>query len=310
VTGAVSTPDQSPDDAPLFERSGSTTRTVLRRVVAVLLSLFIIGFLFVSATFHAAVTLVGTPANTANTFLAVVDSSSVPKAIAAQAVAAIANNAPANDQQKIMKDELSLETVFTQTLVSAKVTKVVRNDIDMIWGAYQSGSPLTLPLTNLVEDFLLPLHASLSSVPANWHDYANTSPGSFTITMERHTPVGSEHSYALFAWILSIAGVLGAVLVARFMVRHRPLQLIYIGLVVGIPGVLLFGLGRSNGDVQNYFKNLSPVTKAVLTPVLGRVGTDVMDQGAILMVVAAGIILIWGGIRLIRTGRTAPISAT
>jgi len=121
--------------------------------------------------------------------------------------------------------------------------------------------------------------------------------------IRRSTGVGHLRNYQVLAWIFTLVGILGALVVARFLLRHRPVKLIGVFVMIGLPGLgaALLGFGIHNAASNKKFNaSDNPLYAAVLKALLGRVGTVVSEQGLLLVVVALGVILVWGGWWLIR----------
>jgi hypothetical protein len=211
----------------------------------------------------------------------------------------------------ISADAPALEAVIRSTIASAPVRSLLRTDVTEIYSDLKNRVPGTINLQPLVQQFLTPLHAANANISATPATYAT----SYLWHIRRPPGGGNFTGLGRWGWILTLIGLLGVILVTRFLLRHRWVKMLGLFLTVGIPGIFLALIGASAAKrASNIHVNSSdnPIYVAVLKGVLRRAGTVLEGQGLILIVIAAALMLIWSGIWMItgrRTGGAQPATS-
>jgi hypothetical protein len=296
--------NEGPPGAPEYRDPLVTGGNIARRVVAVLLCLLMMAVLAISALLHAAYTVVGTPAGASDAFVAVVTSNSVAPVIAVAALKDISAKSPAPVQQVIAANTASLEAVIVTTIHSSAVQTQLRSDMNVAYRDFTSGTGGDVNLAPLVGLFTTQLHAANPDIPAS----PAALNANLVLTIQPRPKVKVGSGLNLWAWILTAVGLLGTVLIARFLIRHKNIQLLAVGLVIGIPGIVLLSAGHA-ANRTNWHHYTSATGQIILVNTVHHIGSVVADQGLVLIVAAAAIIVIWIGIRLVRHS-PSPSAAT
>lgn len=297
------------NEAPVFVRGHSGAGDIFRRIAAVLVAIVMAVILFISAFMHAGNTLFSNETSTANQAVSAISTNTAKTDIADAVMTDIESANPGTARTSILAHAAALESVIRSEITAAPVRSMVRTLVDRIYTDMRTGTADTINLQPLVQQFLTPLHAADSAVSNVPTVYAT----SYLWHIRKSTGVGRLRKYQVLSWILTLVGIIGALVVARFLLRHRPVKMIGIFVMIGLPGlaVALFGFGIHNAASNKKFNaSDNPLYAAVLRGLLGRAGTVVSDQGLLLVVVALGVMLLWGGWWLIRRQATPqPVGA-
>ena len=286
--------------------TSSLVRTFFRRVAVVLLSLLLIALLLASSGLRAANALVGTSRDAANSFLSLVTAEGVSSAIAHAALTDVGRHSSPSVAQHIAAHERVLTSTIVRTINDPAVQKLISRDVQLAYDEVRSGTGGVVDVAPLVAMFTRQLHAVDPSIPAT----PPTFHANYVLTIQPRPPLTFLRSLAAASWFLSTLAVVGAVLVARFLVRGRTLQLVLVALIVGFPGVALTLVGARSG-VFSQPRHVADGTGRVVTQqIFDRLGATLAAQGELLVVAALGIILLWLGLRLVRREPSAAMTVT
>lgn len=297
----------------------STAATVFRRIGAVLLGLVMIVLLIFGSVIRVAHDLVGTPSGSSTILLAVVQNNTTATAIATQVVKQVEDDSSPANATIIANNAAALEQTVITTIESAPISTQVRADVTQLWNLADSGDAGTVNFRPIVTTVLDAMHATNAAVSTDACTYTTnpacsaTNNAGFQLTLKSHSALNLNSRTNVLAWVFTLLGIIGALLLARFMVRHRSLQLTFVGLVIGVPALMLLAIGGSLKNAASRFHNSSAVANSVIDAALNRVGKSVTNQGLLLLIVTLAVLAIWGGYRLVRRDQKpapAPTSPT
>lgn len=298
------------NEAPGLVSGQTGASDIFRRIAAVLAAIVIAVVLFLSVLGHAGNSLLSSKTSVANLTVTAISTNTAKADITNAVMTDIEAANPATARTSILAHAAALESDVRTEITAAPVRSIVRADVERIYTDLRTGTADTINLQPLVQPFLTTLHQTdpaVSDVPAT---YAT----SYLWHIRKSTGIGRARKLQPLAWILTLVGLLGALVVTRFLLRHRPVKLIGIFVMIGLPGVAaaLLGLGVSRAASRRGVNGSNNhLYAAVLKALLGRVGSVVSDQGLLLFVVALGVMLVWGGWWLIRRQATPqPVAAT
>lgn len=298
------------NEAPGLVSGPTGAGDIFRRIAAVLAAIVIAVVLFLSVLGHAGNSLLSSKTSVANLTVTAISTNTAKADITNAVMTDIETANPATARTSILTHAAALESDVRTEITAAPVRSIVRADVERIYTDLRTGTADTINLQPLVQPFLTTLHQTdpaVSDVPAT---YAT----SYLWHIRKSTGIGRARKLQPLAWILTLVGLLGALVVTRFLLRHRPVKLIGIFVMIGLPGVAaaLLGLGVSRAASRRGVNGSNNhLYAAVLKALLGRVGSVVSDQGLLLFVVALGVMLVWGGWWLIRRQATPqPVAAT
>lgn len=288
----------------MFERSGSGGGVWLRRIAAILVAIVLSAVLFFSGVFHASSTLLSSKSSTSDQFVSAVTTASAENDIANAAIPLIEENSTPSNEVNISENTPLLEGVIKSTIATAPVQSILKADVSELWSDLKSGNPGTINLAPLIQPFLTAMHRADPSVSAATSTYAPD----YNWVIRSTTGAKFFGSLSTWGWALTIIGLLGAILVARFLLRQRPVKMLALFAIVVLPGLALtlIGFGVRDATQNKVDPNSTPLEFAVVKASLGRVGSVVGEQGIVLLVIGVGIMLVWGGWWLIRNRQTPP----
>jgi hypothetical protein len=296
------------NELPMFESGGSNAGTWVRRIAAILCAIVLSAILFFSGFLHASSTLFNSAPSTSRQFVDAVSTPATESAIADAAVVLVENDNSLTSRSEIAADAPKLESVIEATMNSAQGQDLLRADVTDLWNLLKAGHGGGINFYDLVKPYLVAMHAQSAAVSASPATYAPSYV--WVISPSANTKFfGALNSWA---WALTLIGLLGAFVVTRFLIRHRPIKLLALFAMVVLPGLLLvfFGFGARDASQTRFDANGTPLDLAVLKAAVGRAGTVLGDQGLILAIVGAGMMLIWGGWWLIRNRSAQAPAAT
>lgn len=288
-----------------YARSTSKQHPIIRRLSALILSLLMMVLLLVGGVFRVADTLVGTPTVAADTFLSIVTVPTVSSQIAAAVVDDFIAHSSPSVSAVLNSDHAKFDYAIVNAINKPATQAVVRADVERAYEFVKSGTGGTLSLAPLVTIFAASLHQADHAIPVSPSAYSFK----YNFTVSPNRSHGSFGHLSATAWALSIVGVLGAILVARFLVHARTWKLLTVGLVIGLPGLALFVAGNLANNTKHHFHYSSQTGTVVATTVLHHVGNTLAVNGVILMGVAAAVILGWSMLRMLRPSNRSPGAA-
>ena len=274
------------DEAPK-QKSGAGA--VLRRVGAVVLNLLFIAMLLFSAFFHAANTLVGTPQSAANVLLSAALAPGVDSAIAATACTDIAQHSTPPAHAAITANPAACEASIVSTMHKPSTRLAVRMYITHAYNLIESGGAGIIDLSPIIALFTNDLYAAYPSIP---HGSLLVNSG-YVITIKHHSPINISGALSTTGWVLFTIGVAGAILVARFLVRHLRSQLISVGTTIGIPALATLLVGVRTSAAANAVHYIDPTAKLLVSHTAQRVGSTVAHNAILLIVTDVVVVVAW-----------------
>lgn len=304
--GAPSMSEVGANEAPVFVSGQSGTGDIFRRIAAVLAAIVVAAVLIVSAAAHAADSFLSTKTHVASEMVTALSTNTAKTDITNAAMSDIEAANPNVAATLTPAETDALESDIRSEITAPPVQSIVRTDVERIYTDLRTGTADTINLQPLVQPFLAKLHRADPAVS----DVPSTYATSYLWHIRKSTGIGRTHKLQDLAWILTLVGLLGALAVARFLLRHRPVKLIGIFVMIGLPGLgaALIGVAVSRAPSRKGFSGSNNhLYTAVLKALLGRVGTVLIAQGLVLLLVALAVMALWGGWWLIRRQASPPL---
>jgi hypothetical protein len=280
--------------------------TLGRRILALVLSWVCVALILVGAILQTTEGLVGTPRRFATTVLATASTPSVEKSLAKTAVNEVAANSSLAIRQIVQQHRGLLETAFVRAMNSAEVGAEARAVFVRLYRQASNKHTQAVNLRPLILQFTTAWHNADHQVPK--------IPGGLAPQIDVRAKglktVGTiSRSLGTLAWLGLLAGLLGAVFIARFLIRGHRKQLWSVGTIIGEPalGLLVIGeLGRHATSVIHLGSNTG---RLLVGSVVARVAGALVEAALLLLALDLVILVIWHSLTLFRRGRGAATGA-
>ena len=295
MTGPSSSPIQnwnsSASDEPL--KTKGSGGSILRRIGALVLNLLFIAMLLFSAFFHAANALVGTPQRAANVLLSATLAPGVDTAIATTACSDIAQHSTPAAASALNADPAKCQATIVATMHQPATRLLVRVEIQRAYHLIESGQPGQIDLAPLLNRFTADLYQAFPAIPKG----SLLPQSGYIFTVKQHRPVSISGALTTVGWVLYVLGVLGAVLVARFLVRRIRPQLISVGSTIGVPAIVTLLVGLRTASAARAVHYVDPTAKILVTKTAQQVGSTIAHNAVILLVTDVVVVLGWIAVR-------------
>jgi hypothetical protein len=289
-----------PEAAPVFVHRRPSDKNFARRVGAVILGAVLSTLLLGGGVLHALNSVVGTPEGAADTVVSITSARAVTPLVARSILDDLSSHAPAAARASIIEHRAALLVTVEGALDDARTVNLFRAEVHALYGAHDTNGG-RISFAPLVARFTKRLHTADPIVPAAPSAYGRD----FTVVVGPGGFVAS--GLESLAWALSVVGVVGAVLEVRFLVRRRVAKLVGAGLVIGLPGLVLWSLAQRFNGLPAY--DGTRTGGVLFHRVLDRVTADLSGDGMALLVTAAVTIALYAGIQEFDTRRRAARSA-
>ena len=280
--------------------------SIFRRISAILIALVLMTILMIGAQFRWASSVVNSSTSTSTFLLSIVTPTPVATALAAAALNDVEQHSSATVAAAIQSDHVRLQQALVTTIQSPATQKMVRIIVAQVYTSFKNGTTTTVDLRPLVSQFTSALHKVNSAVPA-------AAPFSITnyktIVNRKSQKINLAGALGTVGTVLTVIGCLGAILIARFMVRNRTLRLVMVGSTIGLPGLLLLGFGLRLNSLKTLVHDQSATAKVLINNSLSIVGKRIENSGLVLIVIAVAVVIAWIGCRMVNDRRIGTPSA-
>lgn len=261
-----------------------------RRVVALVLSWICVALILVGAILLTTDRLVGTPQRFAATVLATVSTPSVDQSLAVSAVNEDASHSNLAIRKVMQQHRGVLVAAFVRTMKSAAVVAEARSVVVRLYRNAIRKHPQVVNLRPLIIQFTSPWHDAfprVRRVPGGMASQIN-------VNAKGLKTIGSiSRSWGKLAWLELLAGLLGAVLIARFLIRGHRKQLWSVGTIVGEPAVGLLVIGELGHHAFSVIHLGSNTGRILVASVVSRVAGALVEMALLLLACDVAILLIW-----------------
>ena len=254
---------------------------IFRRVGAVVLAAVCALLLISSGIVHALGSVGGSSGQVASTVVAIASSPGVEKAISVAAINDISQRSSPNVQAVIAKERPALQADIVRTLNTASTQALLRSDVQQGYDAFTSSSGGSVNLRPLILLFTTSLHKTTPAIPLIPVDLSNT-----VVHIKAHKSFGSvSHSLNVMAWIELVLGLIGAVLVARFLVRRHRNQLTLLGVTIGAPAVVLLVVATVTNHLTRRIHPGNQSGRVILSNLVYRFDSSLRVDALVLLII-------------------------
>lgn len=268
----------------------ATVGTLGRRILALVLGWVCVALILAGGILHTTESLVGTPQAFANTAVATVTEPSVEQAVSVSAVNEISASSTPAVARILAAHATAFQGAIVLTLNEPRIQAEARTLLAQMYQLADSDSPASVNLRPLIVDFTSSLHSRDRAVPA-------VPPGlepRVEVQASGLKKLGSlSTSLNGFATWGFAVGLLGAFLIARFLIRGHRKQLWSVGTLIGEPaiGLLFIGvLGHHAGSVVHLG---SSTGRLIVTSLLARISNSLEHTALLLLLLDAVVVLAW-----------------
>jgi hypothetical protein len=268
----------------------ASAATFGRRVIALVLSWICVALILVGSILQTTEGLVGTPQRFAATVIASATTPSVEKSLATSAVDEVAADSNPGISEIVQQHRGLLESIFVSTMNSSDVDAQARSIFVRLYRAASSDRSQTVNLRPLIVQFTSAWHDAIPRV--------RKIPGGLAPQIDVRAKglktVGSiSKSLGTIAWLGLLAGLLGAVLIARFLIRGHRKQLWSVGTIIGEPAVGLLVIGELGRHAISVIHLGSNTGRLLVDSVVSRVSGALVDAALLLLALDLVVLLVW-----------------
>jgi hypothetical protein len=297
--GVTNTPNAPEATLPVaneanFIKPPRAAGNVWRRIAALLVSVVMMVILLFGTFGHIASHVLGSSKNASDFIIGVATTPSVSTAIADQALQTIGDREGAAVAASISSHHTALVAAITQVINSSSTQVTFRSDIYHLYNIIHSGSGGTVNFAPLAQALVNQMHQTDPSIPAD----TSVIGDKFVVHIKSGRRVATGFG-GIGAWLAIVLALIGAVLVARFLVRHPIRQLVCVGLTIALPGFLELLIGAAAKRTVTNWHAGSSTAKALIEHVVDKISSQVTEFGLGLVVVAIGVVIVWMVIRVI-----------
>jgi hypothetical protein len=277
-----------------------------RRVLALVLSWICVALILVGSILQTTEGLVGTPQRFAATVIASATTPSVEKSLATSAVDEVAADSNPGISEIVQQHRGLLESIFVSTMNSSAVDAQARSIFVRLYRAASSDSSQTVNLRPLIVQFTSAWHDAIPRV--------REIPGGLTpqvnVRAKGLKTVGSiSKSLGTIAWLGLLAGLFGAVLIARFLIRGHRKQLWSVGTIIGEPAVGLLVIGELGHHAISVIHLGSNTGRLLVASVVSRVSGALVEAALLVLALDLVVLLVWHSLSVFLRRRGAASSA-
>jgi len=234
--------------------------------------------------------LVGTPKRFANTVVATASTPGVERSLATSAVDELAANSDPAVRRAIEQHRGLLETVFASTMNSEDVQAEARAVVAHLYRAASSTHVGAVNLRPLILQFTSALHKVVARVP---RIPAGMAP-QIEVRAKGLKTVGTiSRSLGTIAWLGLLAGLLGAVMVARFLIRGHRKQLWSVGTIIGEPAIALLFIAVLGQHATSVIHLGTETGRLLVGSVVSHVAGALIKVALLLLALDLVIVLGW-----------------
>jgi hypothetical protein len=283
----------------------ASAATIGRRALALVLGWVCVALILVGAILQTTEGLVGTPRRFAATVVATASTPSVERSLAASAVNELAANSNSAVRLAVRQHRGLLEDAFVDTMNNKKVLRDARAVVARLYRAGSSSGSQAINLRPLIVLFTTALHDADARVP---RIPAGLAP-QIEVKAKGLKTVGSiSKSLGTIAWLGLLAGLLGAVLIARLLIRGHRKQLWSVGTIIGEPAVGLLVIAELGRHAISVIHIGSNTGRLLVASLVSRVAGALARMALLLLVVDLAVLMTWQALSMYRRRRPSTSS--
>jgi hypothetical protein len=248
---------------------------------------------------------VGTPQRFADTVIATTLTPTVERSLAASAVNEVAANSGVAVRQTIDRHRGQLESAFIRALNSERLQTDARTVIARLYREASSNRTQAVNFRPLIVQYTAALHDVDPRVP---RVPTGLAPQVEVRAKELNTVGRISKSFGSIAWLGLLAGLLGAVLVARFLIRGHRKQLWSVGTVIGEPAVGLMVIAELGRHATSVIHLGSDTGRLLVGSLVSRVAGALIGTALFLLGLDLVILLLWQTLTVLLRRRNASTS--
>ena len=280
--------------------------TLGRRILALVLSWVCVALILVGGILQTTEGLVGTPQRFAATVVATAWTPRVEQSLATSAVNEVAANSNLAIRQAVQQHRGLLETAFVRTMNSAKVGAEARAVLARLYREASSNHTQAVNLRPLIVQFTSAWHDADPRVPKIPEGMAPQ----IEVRAKGLKTVGSiSQSLGTIAWLGLLAGLLGAVLIARFLIRGHRKQLWSVGTIIGEPALGLLVIAELGRHATSVIHLGSSTGRLLVGSLVSHVAGALVETALLLLVLDLAILLLWHSLTVFRRRHDAARAA-
>jgi hypothetical protein len=280
--------------------------TLGRRALALVLSWVCVALILVGGILQTTEGLVGTPRRFATTVLATASTPSVEQSLAKAAVNEVAADSNVTIGQIVQQHRGLLETAFVRAMNSAQVGAEARAVFVRLYREASRKHTQAVNLRPLIVQFTAAWHSADPQVPKIPEGLAPQ----IDVRAKGLKTVGRiSRSLGTIAWLGLLAGLLGAVFIARFLIRGHRKQLWSVGTIIGEPAIGLLVIGELGRHATSVIHLGSDTGRLLVGSVVSRVAGALAETALLLLALDLLILLLWHSLTVFRRRRGAAPAA-
>ena len=259
---------------------------VVRRIFAVLFLGFASVLLIGAGTMQALNALASSPGTAIDTVLAVAQSPKGSHALATKLVDQLGKDAGDAERPAFLAHRDALVTAVQGVMEDPATKALVKADLLTAYNAMNTGQKIVIDLRPVVFKFTQAMHNIDARIPAMPKDLKHP-----TVKIDSHnSAVKFADQLTLTAWGLTLVGMVLATLIAWFMVKNQIRKVIALALAIGVPSLLLLGVGISASSIPNQIKFDDPNVKIFATQLAHRIGNAITMTALVFLAVTLVLI--------------------
>ncbi len=272
-------------------------KTLLRRTTFLVLSALCVLVLLTSGILRTVDGLVGTPKSFADTVIATATARGVEKSLADSVVTNISKNASPSVRVVIDQKRPQMESAIIRAMNEEANQAIVRQYLERFYNAFTSDHGGKINIRPAVERFISVLHQVDPSVP--------TMPIKLKHSVVRVKAVkwagNLSRSIGTAAWFGILLGLALAIVAARFLIRRPSRRPWAVGITIGVPALLLFGLADATRSRSGTVHLANSTARILVRHTIYRVDSGLTDSALILFV--ADVLIVGGWLFFARLSR-------
>jgi hypothetical protein len=282
-----------------------TTATFGRRILALVLGWICVALILVGAILQTTEGLVGTPKRFADTVVATASTPSVERSLAKSAVNEVAEDSNVAIRHVIRQNRLLLETAFVLTMNTSRVQAEARRVVARLYRVASSKHSRAVNLRPLLVQFTSAMHDVDPRVPRIPQSMAPQ----VDLRASGLKEVGNiSRSLGTIAWLGLLAGLLGAVFIARFLIRGHRKQLWSVGTIIGEPAIGLLVIAELGRHAISVIHLGSTTGRLLVSSVVSRISGALLEMALILLALDLVILITWQLLTVFRRHRSATLA--
>lgn len=282
----------------------SSVGTVFRRIGSVLISMICAGMLLGATTMSSAYSLIGSPKATADIVVAVATNPSAANSIANTILNDLSDRSGQDLGYVIAQNRTALTNAVTSAITAPATRLIAHRDVELLYHYIRTGQPGWINFTPLVAQVTIAMHRAVPAVPASPNDpaYGNLT---LLVHFSAHHPLNIAGGLLALSLLFGLVGIVGALLNARFMVRHRWAKLTSLGLTILLPALVAISVGARSKLIAQQWNYSDQTVQILVQRVVNKAATTVASAGLWLIAIDAALLAGWAIIWLLRDRHAA-----